>query len=138
MARGLSLVAHGAPRWRLGRAHQRNQRGCVSTTGWLTNNRIVPRRSAVDASRFDNATIGDGTIVEPNVQVGFAYHPQCGPARIGKHGILRVGTIIYGDVTIGDYFQTGHYAVIRAKVAIGDYCTLCNHSTLEGIIRMGH
>jgi len=91
----------------------------------------------MDAQHFENATIGEGTIVEPNVQIGFVYHPQCGPTYIGGHGILRSGTIIYGDVTIGDYFQAGHYAVIRAKVSIGDYCTLCNHSTLEGIIRMG-
>ncbi len=30
-----------------------------------------------------------------------------------------VGTVIYGDVVIGDYFQSGHYAVIRAKVQMG-------------------
>ena len=86
---------------------------------------------------FDNATVGENTIIEPDVSVGFRYHNACGRARIGNHGILRKGTIIYGDVTIGDYFQTGHYTVIRAKVRIGDYCTVLNHSTLEGIIRMG-
>ncbi len=86
---------------------------------------------------FDNATIGAGTIIEPGVTVGLRYHPDCGPARIGRNGILRQGTIIYGDVTAGDYLQTGHYAVIRAKVVLGHYCTICNHSTLEGIIRMG-
>src|SRR5512136_638708 len=86
---------------------------------------------------FPNAVIGEGTLVEPDVMVGFRYHPDCGPARIGRNGILRKGTIIYGDVTIGDYFQTGHYAVIRAKVEIGDYCTVLNHSTLEGLIRFG-
>jgi acetyltransferase-like isoleucine patch superfamily enzyme len=84
-----------------------------------------------------DATIGDGTLVEQGVTVGFRYHPQSGPARIGKNCILRMGTIIYGDVTIGDYFQTGHYAVIRARVEIGDYCTVLNHSALEGLIRMG-
>ena len=65
------------------------------------------------------------------------YHSQCGPARIGKNGILRKGTIIYGDVKIGDYFQTGHYVIIRAKVRMGDYCTVLNHSALEGLIRFG-
>lgn len=84
-----------------------------------------------------NAIIGEGTIIEPGVQAGFRYHPECGPARIGRHGILRSGTIIYGDVSLGDYFQSGHHAVIRAKVRAGDYCTLCNHSVLEGLIRMG-
>lgn len=90
-----------------------------------------------EETRLDNATIGLGTIIEPNVTVGFRYHPDCGPARIGRNGILRQGTIIYGDVTAGDYLQTGHYTVIRAKVVMGHYCTICNHSTLEGIIRMG-
>ena len=83
------------------------------------------------------AEIGTGTIVEPNVTVGFRYHRESGPARIGAHGILRFGTVIYGDVTIGDYFQSGHYTVIRAKVRMGDYCTVTNHSTLEGLIRFG-
>jgi acetyltransferase-like isoleucine patch superfamily enzyme len=89
------------------------------------------------AGQFENATIGEGTLIEPDVTVGYRYHKDCGPARIGKHSILRKGTLIYGDVTIGDYFQSGHYVVIRAKVEMGDYCTVLNHSALEGIIRFG-
>jgi len=88
-------------------------------------------------TQLDNAAIGDGTIIEPDVAIGFRYHPQCGPATVGKNGILRKGTIIYGDVRIGDYFQSGHYAVIRAKVEIGNYCTVLNHAALEGIIHFG-
>ncbi len=85
----------------------------------------------------DHAVLGDGTIVEPGVRVGIQYHRDSGPAVVGKQGILRFGTLIYGDVRIGDYFQTGHYAIIRAKVQIGDFCTLLHHSTIEGIVRMG-
>ena len=84
-----------------------------------------------------NAIIGEETVIEPDVIVGFHYHADCGPARIGRHSILRRGTIIYGDVQLGDYFQSGHNTVIRAKVRAGDYCTVCNQSTLEGVIRMG-
>lgn len=86
----------------------------------------------------DNASVGEGTIIEPDVELGFRYHPDCGPARIGANGILRKGTLIYGDVTIGDHFQSGHYTVIRAKVRMGDFCTVTNHSTLEGVIRFGN
>ncbi len=86
---------------------------------------------------YDNASIGEATIIEPDVTVGFRYHPDCGPARIGAHGILRKGTVIYGDVSLGDYFQSGHYSVIRAKVRMGDYCTVSNHSTIEGLVRFG-
>lgn len=84
-----------------------------------------------------NAVIGEGTILEPDVIVGFRYHSDTGPANIGANGILRRGTLIYGDVRLGDFFQSGHNTVIRAKVRAGDYCTVLNQSTLEGIIRMG-
>jgi acetyltransferase-like isoleucine patch superfamily enzyme len=87
--------------------------------------------------RFDNAVIGEGTIVEPNVMVGFRYHPDAGRTTIGRDGILRAGTIIYGDVHLGDHFQSGHGAVIRAMVRAGDHCTLLNQSTIEGVTRMG-
>lgn len=84
-----------------------------------------------------NAVIGEGTVIEPDVIVGFQYHTHCGAARIGENGILRRGTIIYGDVQLGDYFQSGHNTVIRAKTRAGDYCTVLNQSTVEGIVRMG-
>lgn len=90
-----------------------------------------------DTTQFENATIGEGTLIEPDVAVGFRYHAECGPARIGKNGILRKGTLIYGDVTAGDYLQTAHYAVIRAMVRMGDYCHLGNQSTIEGVVRLG-
>ena len=97
----------------------------------------MSKQTIMENTAFDNAQIGEGTIVEPNVQVGFKYHPDAKKAVIGSHGILRYGTVIYGDVAAGDYFQTGNYTIIRAMVEIGDYCTVTNHSTLEGMIRIG-
>ena len=88
-------------------------------------------------AEFENADIGEGSVVEPGVTVGFRYHPDCGRATIGARSILRSGTIIYGDVHLGDYFQSGHHTVIRGMVRGGDYCTLCNHSCIEGVTRMG-
>ena len=87
---------------------------------------------------FDNAIIGSNPQIDPDVIVGYRYHPECGPARIGDNCILHKGTVIYGDVTIGDHFHTVHYAVIRAMVKIGDFCTILNHSTIEGVVRMGN
>lgn len=81
--------------------------------------------------------IGENTYVEPGVIVGLQYHPKAGPAKVGSHGMIRAGTIIYGDVVLGDYFQTGHHVVIRAKVRAGHHCAVGNHSALEGLIRMG-
>ena len=70
---------------------------------------------------YPNAIIGKNAIIEENVILGMQYHPDCGIAKIGDNAIIRAGTIIYGDVKIGDYFQTGHYAVIRSRVEMGDY-----------------
>ena len=96
-----------------------------------------PPEPSASQTTLDNAVLGQGTIVEPGVVVGYRYHSDCGAARIGAHGILRQGTIIYGDVAIGDHFQTGHYALIRAKVRMGDYCCIFHRATVEGIVRMG-
>ena len=90
-----------------------------------------------DTSRFENATIGEGAFIDPDVTVGYRYHPECGDARIGKHCILHKGTVIYGDVTVGDHFHAAHYVVVRAFVKMGDYCTMLNPSTIEGIVRLG-
>ena len=86
---------------------------------------------------FENATVGEGSIIEPNVTVGYRYHPDAGPATIGRDSIIRYGTLIYGDVHVGDHFQTGHYTVIRAMVRAGDHCTITNQSCIEGVTRLG-
>lgn len=87
--------------------------------------------------QYENAEIGEGTIIEENVIVGMKYHPECGKAVIGENSILRAGTIIYGDVKAGKYFQSGHHTVIRARVEMGDYCTITNGSVIEGMVKMG-
>lgn len=90
-----------------------------------------------DHTAFPNAKIGENTLIEAGAIVGHRYHADCGPAVIGADCIIRAGAIIYGDVTLGRYFQSGHHTIIRAKVTAGDYCTVSNHSTLEGIIELG-
>ena len=90
------------------------------------------------ATNLDNADVGEGSLIEPDVRVGFRYHPDAGRTTIGRKSILRKGTLIYGDVHTGDYLQTAHYTVIRAMVRMGNYCTIMNHSCIEGIVRMGN
>ena len=86
---------------------------------------------------YPNAIIGKNAIIEENVILGMQYHPDCGVTQIGDNAIIRAGTIIYGDVKTGDYFQTGHYAVIRSRVEIGDYCTVFNGAVIEGMAKLG-
>lgn len=86
---------------------------------------------------FPNAEIGEGTTIEPNVQVGYRYHPRCGKAVIGARSIIRMGSLIYGDVSVGHCFQSGHFSVIRARVSTGNHFALGHHSVLEGLIEIG-
>ena len=93
--------------------------------------------ATTDASAYPNATIGEGTLIEPDVTLGFRYHEECGPTVLGKGCRLGKGTVLYGDVTAGDYFNTGLYSVVRALVKIGSTCALGNGSVIEGIVRLG-
>ena len=91
----------------------------------------------MEEALFENTVIGPGAKIEEDVSLGFKVNEKCGPTLIGKNCFLRKGTVIYGDVKIGDYFQSQHYVVIRARVKLGDYCSILNHSTIEGIVRVG-
>ncbi len=56
--------------------------------------------------------------------LGYRYPGDSRPLRIGDYAIIRSGTVIYANTTIGHRFQCGHHVVIRAEV-------------LEGRIRIG-
>ncbi len=79
-----------------------------------------------------NAQIDDGVIL------GYRYPGDSRPLRIGDHAIIRSGTIIYANTTIGHRFQCGHHVLIRAEVSIGNRCVVHHKCTLEGRIRIGN
>lgn len=70
--------------------------------------------------------------------LGYRYVGNSAPLRIGDHAIIRSGTIIYANTTIGDRFQCGHQVLIRAEVTIGDRCVVHHKCTLEGRLRIGN
>jgi acetyltransferase-like isoleucine patch superfamily enzyme len=81
--------------------------------------------------------IGREARIDPHVVLGYRYPGDAQPTRIGDHAIVRSGSVIYADVTIGDRFQCGHNVVIRAHTTIGDRCVVHHQCTLEGRIRIG-
>lgn len=88
----------------------------------------------------DNAyfEIGDNAQIDDDVVLGYRYPGDSRPLRIGDYAIIRSGTIIYADTTIGDRFQCGHQVLIRAEVTIGDRCVVHHKCTLEGRLRIGN
>ena len=66
------------------------------------------------------AEFGDNCIIQQNAIVGLRYKEDCSKAKIGKNAVIRVFSIIYADVRIGDDLKTGHGVVIRENTKIGN------------------
>lgn len=77
--------------------------------------------------------LGAGCTIDASAIVG--YRPgrgdRDGPTRIGGGARIRSGTVIYGAVTIGDGFETGHNVVVREENTIGSHCCIWNSSTID-------
>ncbi|MBI5822279.1 MAG: N-acetyltransferase [Verrucomicrobia bacterium] len=81
--------------------------------------------------------VGRHAQVDADVILGYRYPGDSQPTRIGDHAIIRSGTVIYANTTIGHRFQCGHHVLIRAEVTIGNRCVVHHKCTLEGRIRIG-
>ena len=78
--------------------------------------------------------LGEGCDIAETAIVGANAN---GPTRIGDDATIRAGTIIYGDVEIGDGFTTGHNALVREDTTIGDDTLIGTHVVLEGSVEVG-
>ncbi|MFA5213887.1 MAG: DapH/DapD/GlmU-related protein, partial [Methanoregula sp.] len=87
-------------------------------------------------------TIGAGVQVFEPVTLGFPSRDKMGKTGftgtvIGKDAVLRSGTILYCDVTIGDRFQSGHNVLIREKTRIGDRVAIGTSTVIDGTTTIG-
>ncbi|HID34446.1 MAG TPA: N-acetyltransferase [Anaerolineae bacterium] len=89
------------------------------------------------STEFTRALLGDDVLIQPHAVVGLVYRADCKPARIGDHSVVRAFTVIYGDVTIGVGFKSGHHALIRERTRIGDYVLVGTASILDGHVTIG-
>jgi len=82
-------------------------------------------------------TVGKGAQIFEPVTLGFPSRDKMGQTGftgtiIGKNAVIRSGSIIYCDVTIGDYFQSGHNVMIREKTTIGNRVAIGTSAVIEG------
>ncbi|AFO56626.1 acyltransferase [Natrinema sp. J7-2] len=82
-----------------------------------------------DVARGDDCTIDDGATV------GYGGFDE--PTRIGDGATIRTGSIVYGDVTIGDEFATGHDVLIREGTTIGDDVLVGTKTVIDGRTTIG-
>lgn len=81
--------------------------------------------------------MGENAQIDPNVVLGYRFPATTEPLRIGANAIIRSGTTIYTDTTIGERFQCGHQVLIRAEVKIGNRCVIHHQCILEGRLQIG-
>jgi len=91
---------------------------------------------------YGKNSIGKGSQIFEPVTLGFPSRDNMGKTGftgtiIGKNAVIRSGTIIYCDVTIGDYFQSGHNVLIREKTRIGDRVAIGTSAVIEGNTSIG-
>jgi acetyltransferase-like isoleucine patch superfamily enzyme len=70
--------------------------------------------------------------IQPGCVVGLKYKDGVGPVRLGTGARIRTGTIIYADVQVGDFFQTGHHVMIREKTVIGSHVVVGTNTVIDG------
>ncbi|HZK30755.1 MAG TPA: acyltransferase [Methanoregula sp.] len=87
-------------------------------------------------------TIGKGSQIFEPVTLGFPSRDKVGQTgfagtTIGVNSVIRSGTIIYCDVSIGDNFQSGHNVMIREKTTIGNRVAIGTSAVIEGTTIIG-
>lgn len=60
------------------------------------------------------------------------------PLVIGENALIRSETIVYGDTTIGNNFQTGHRVTIREGSIFGDNVRIGTLSDIQGKCSIGN
>lgn len=93
----------------------------------------------------DNVTIGEESFVGARTILGeyladFTLRREAAPhvLSIGEHAVIRSDTIIYGDTTIGEHFQTGHRVTIRENSRIGSHVRIGTLSDIQGHCDIGN
>ncbi len=81
--------------------------------------------------------IGPHGRIDEDVILGYRFAGDSAPLRIGSYAIIRSGSILYADTTIGERFSCGHQALIRGRIMIGDRVVVHHKVTLEGNLEIG-
>lgn len=92
--------------------------------------------------RYGRNTIGKNAQLFDPLTLGFPSRDHVGKkdfpgVTIGDNAVIRSGSIIYCEVTIGNKFQCGHNVLIREKTVIGNNTSVGTASIIEGYSIIG-
>jgi acetyltransferase-like isoleucine patch superfamily enzyme len=99
----------------------------------------------MNMTKYRNTHLGEGCKIFEGVTLGvpsreYLQRPEedWPPTKIGDGAVIRRGTIIYCDVSIGGHFQTGHNVLVREKTRIGDRVLVGTGTIIDGETRIGN
>jgi acetyltransferase-like isoleucine patch superfamily enzyme len=113
----------------------------------IEDNVVIGDDSYIDYNTIlrENVTLGANSFVGANCILG-EFHADFISDRerhvhvtqIGTDAVIRSGTILYGDISIGDFFQSGHRITIREGTRIGDHVSIGTLSDIHGHCEIGN
>jgi len=82
-------------------------------------------------------TIGTDYRIANDAVVGYEYADEAAETVIGDEATIRSGAVIYGGVTIGDGFATGHNVLVREETDVGDGVVVGTNAVVDGSVSIG-
>lgn len=89
----------------------------------MTDNVLSDVQAGRDCEIAETAQIGVGA--------------ETGVTELGDEAVVRAGTVVYGDVTAGDRFATGHHALVRSETELGDDVLVGSQAVIDGQVITG-
>ncbi|MFP9192485.1 acyltransferase [Natronosalvus vescus] len=80
---------------------------------------------------------GENCTIDDEATIGYGVDAGRTPPLIGHNATIRHGSIIYGDVVIGDDFVTGHDVLVREETTIGHDVLIGTKSIVDGRTDIG-
>lgn len=85
----------------------------------------------MDDEELADIAVADGATIGVPVGDGSS------PPNIGPGSIIRSGTIIYDDVTVGRQLTTGHHGLIREESTLGENVLVGTQTVIDGATTVG-
>lgn len=96
-----------------------------------------PAEDSRSATIHPDVTLGENVEIDPGTIVGYRYDAGAGGTTVGDDVVIRSGSLIYADVTIGADCATGHGAVVREHTTVGESTLIGTNSVLDGRLTIG-
>lgn len=96
-----------------------------------------PADDSRSASTRPDVTLGENVQIDPGTIVGYRYDTGAGGTTVGDGVVIRSGSLIYADVSIGADCATGHGAVVREHTTVGTGTLIGTNAVLDGRLSVG-